>query len=88
MPSVLLVVTELRFLKSVLAEAAGGADPIGGNIFPGSAGSYAVIGIANGGIVFIAAGANVFFHNCISLDIFRIDDRLISALCINHTALR
>lgn len=53
----------LLFLEHVLAQAADGADPIGGDIFPGSAGGDAVIGIANGGVINIAAGADILIHS-------------------------
>ena len=56
----------LLLFKSVFAQTADGADPIFGNVFPGSAGGHTVIGIADSGIVFIAAGAGVFIHSNVS----------------------
>ena len=50
----------LRRIKSILAKAAGGADPIFGDVLPGCAGGYTVFGIAQGGVINIAAGALVF----------------------------
>ena len=57
----------LRLVKRVLAQPTDGAYPILRDVFPGGAGSYAVIGIAQLGIVYIAAGAFVFFHRCVLL---------------------
>ena len=53
------------FFKGVFAKAADGAFEVFGEICPRRAGGDAVVGIAEGRIVFIAAGANVFhsiFH--------------------------
>ena len=52
----------LCFLKCVLTQSADRADPAGGNVFPSSAGSHAVIRIPGGGVVLITAGADVFVH--------------------------
>ena len=47
----------------VLAGAAQGAHPVGGNLLPGSAGCYAVVGVTLSGIVDIAAEiADVLIH--------------------------
>ena len=67
----------LRFFEYALVQTANGADPIFGNLFPGGAGGNAVIRIAYSGIVFIAAGANVF-HSRFSLyssDLFAIESK-------------
>ena len=48
------------FFKCALVKSADGADEGFGKIFPFGAGGDAVFGIAYSGIVFIAAGANVF----------------------------
>ena len=42
-----------------------GADPIFGDIFPGGAGSDAAVGIADGGVIDIAAGADIL-HGAVS----------------------
>ena len=51
--------------EHVLAQAADGADPIFGDIFPGGAGSDAAVGIADGGVIDIAAGADIL-HGAVS----------------------
>ena len=56
----LFLIYLLRRIKGILAKAAGGADPIFGDILPGCAGGYTVFGIAQGGVIDIAAGALVF----------------------------
>ena len=61
----------LCFFKSVLAQAADGADPIFGNVFPLGAGSNAVFGITGGRIILITTGAQILFHNHFSLSIER-----------------
>ena len=48
------------YFEGVLAKAADGAFKVFGDFFPRGAGSDAVIGIADGGVVFIAAGTYVF----------------------------
>ena len=53
----------LFLYEYVLAEAANGANPIVGNVLKGGAGSDTAVGIANLGIVNIAAGAYVLFHS-------------------------
>lgn len=49
------------------AQAAGGADPIFGDILPGCAGGYTVFGVAQGGVVDIPAGAFVFHSSFLSV---------------------
>src|SRR5699024_10045843 len=49
-------------LEHILAETAGGANPVLRNVLPGCTGSNAVVRIADSGIVYIAAGANIFLH--------------------------
>ena len=49
----------LRLGESVLAKAADGAHPVLGNVFPGSAGRDAGIGIAYLGVIHVTAGAFV-----------------------------
>ena len=56
----LFLIYLLRRIKGILAKAAGGADPIFGDVLPGCAGGYTVFGIAQGGVIDIAAGALVF----------------------------
>ena len=51
--------------EHVLAQAADGADPILGDIFPGGAGGDAAVGVADGGVIDIAAGADVL-HDAVS----------------------
>ena len=51
---------QLCFGKAVLTHSAYGAGPILGNFLPRGAGSDAVIGIADSGIVLIAANAYIF----------------------------
>ena len=48
--------------ESVLAQTAGGADPIRRNLLPGGSGSDAVLGIAYRGIIDVAAGSNILIH--------------------------
>ena len=48
--------------KSVFAQAADRADPILRHILPSRAGSYTVIWVACGGVIDIAAGADIFTH--------------------------
>ena len=55
----------LFLLESVLVQPANGAGEILGQVLPGRAGGNAVIGIAEGGVVLVTAGANVF-HSGIS----------------------
>ena len=55
----------LFLLEGVLAEAADGALEVLGKLLEGGAGGDAVVGITEGGVVFVTAGANVF-HNRIS----------------------
>ena len=57
--SPLPLLSDLCFRERVLAQAADGAHPILGNVFPGGAGSDTGIGIAHFGIVNITAGALV-----------------------------
>ena len=46
-----------------LAYAAEGAYPVGGQVFEGGAGGYAIVGVALGGIILVVADvANVLFH--------------------------
>ena len=52
-----------RRIELVFPQAAGGANPVFGNVFPGRAGGYAVVGVAQGGVIDIAAGALVFHGN-------------------------
>ena len=56
----------MRFFEYFLAETAGRAYPILGNVFPRGTGCYAVIGVADCGIIFVSAGTNVY-HFCILL---------------------
>ena len=49
-------------LKLILRKAADGADPVLGQVFEAGAGLDAVVRVAKLGIVFIAAGADVFIH--------------------------
>ena len=58
---------KLFSLKHILAETANGAYKILGNFFPGCAGSDAVIGIADFGIINISAGTNILFHNMVKV---------------------
>ena len=58
---------QLRLIKRVLAQPTDGAYPILRDVLPGGAGSYAVVRVAQLGIVYIAAGAFVFFHRCVLL---------------------
>jgi len=53
--------------ERVLAQAADGAYPILGNVFPLGAGSDAAFGIAHFGIIDVTAGALVLFHDISSL---------------------
>jgi hypothetical protein len=53
----------LSGIKGVLAKTADGADPIFGNVLPDCAGGYAVVRVAQGGVIDIAAGALVFHGN-------------------------
>ena len=53
--------------ECILAQSAGGAYPILGDIFPGRAGCDTVVGIAFCRIIHIAARAFVFIHVCILL---------------------
>ena len=48
-------------LECVLIEAAGGAGEVFGKFFPLGAGGDAKLGVTFGGIVFITAGAKVFY---------------------------
>ena len=50
-------------LESILAQTAGGADPIRRDLLPGGSGSDAVLGIAYRGIIDVAAGANILIHD-------------------------
>ena len=50
----------LFLLESILTQSADGALEVLGQILKGGAGGDAVVGITNGGIVFVTAGANVF----------------------------
>ena len=51
-------------LEIFLAYSAQGAHPVFGNIGPCSAGSHAIVGVANFGVIYITAYyAYVFFHN-------------------------
>ena len=52
----------LRLLKDILAHSTDGANPAVGDLVPGGAGGDAVVGVACGGVVLIAAGANVLIH--------------------------
>lgn len=53
----------LRLFKLTLAQTTHGADPVGGDILPGRAGSHAVVGASHGRVIFIAAGANILIHH-------------------------
>ena len=59
---------KLFLFKGILIESAPRTNPIFGKIFPCSAGSYAVIRIADCGIIYIAAGANMLRHKSSSLN--------------------
>ena len=72
----------LFLLKGVLAEAADGALEVLGKLLEGGAGSDAVIGIADGGVVFVTARANVF-HNRHSFHKLAIDSRLYMTIAYN-----
>ena len=50
-------------LECVLAQTAGGADPIRRDLLPGGSGGDAVLGIAYRGIIDVAAGANILIHD-------------------------
>ena len=52
----------LRLLKDILAQAAGGAHPVVGDLVPRGAGGDAVVGVTHGGVVLIAAGADILVH--------------------------
>ena len=56
------IVCGLSLLKDVLAHSADGADPAVGDLVPGSAGGDAVVGIADSGVILIAAGADILIH--------------------------
>ena len=56
-----------HFRELFLAQAADGAHPIFGDIFPGRAGSDAVVRIAGFGVIDITAGALVLIHDAILL---------------------
>ena len=53
----------LRLFKLTLAQTTHGADPVGGDILPGRAGSHAVVGASHGRVIFIAAGADILIHH-------------------------
>ena len=53
----------LFLLKSVLTQSADGALEILGQVLEGGAGLDAVVGIADGRVVLVTAGANVFHGN-------------------------
>ena len=52
----------LFLLKNVLAQSAGGADPAVGDLVPGGAGGDAVVRVADGGVIDVAAGADILIH--------------------------
>jgi hypothetical protein len=52
----------LRFVEHIFAETADRADPIFWYIFPGCAGRYTVVGIADCRIIDITAGTFVHVH--------------------------
>ena len=58
---------DLRLLEIVFRKSAHRADPILWNIFPFSTWCNAIVRVADLGIVFIAARANVFIHNIVLL---------------------
>ena len=60
----------LFLLESVLTQSADGALEILGQILKGGAGLNAVVGIANGGVVLVTAGANVFHGMILLIDDF------------------
>lgn len=53
----------LSGIKGILAKTADGADPIFGNVLPDCAGGNTVVGVAQGGVIDIAAGAFIFHGN-------------------------
>ena len=57
-----LCLVQLLSLEHILAEAADGAGPILGDLFPGGAGRDAVVRIADGGVVDVTAGADVLHY--------------------------
>ena len=50
---------DLLLLKDILAHAAHGALPALRHILPGSAGGDAVLGVADSGVIDVAAGAHI-----------------------------
>ena len=62
--------TFLLFAEIILADSAKGAGKILGQIFKGGAGLNAVVGIADGGVVLVTAGANVFHGMILRIDEF------------------
>ena len=73
--------------KGVFAEAADGAYPILGYILPRSTGSDAVFLIADFGVIFITAGANIFhydnLHSAAVYDLKRSTSFCISSISHN-----
>ena len=58
-PDLFLPFVQLLSLEHILAEAADGAGPGLGDLFPGGAGGNTVVGISDGGVVDVTAGADV-----------------------------
>ena len=52
----------LSLLKDVLAQAAGGADPVLGDLLPGGAGGDAVVRVAYRRVIDVTAGADILVH--------------------------
>ena len=60
----------LFLLESVLTQSADGALEILGQVLKGGAGGNAVVGIADGGVVLVTAGTNVFHGMILLIDEF------------------
>ena len=75
------LINALDLVKSVLSQAADGAYPIFGDIFPGSTRGDAVVGIALSGIVNITTRTFVL-HNCYLLIIMNLKLYDILKLCM------
>ena len=64
-PSVIRADAFSELFKSILTQSANGTDPILADILPFGSGSDSVFRIADFGNVFVSAGTNVFYHNCL-----------------------
>ena len=61
----------LFLLKDILAHSTDGADPAVGDLVPRGARGDAVVRVACGGVVLIAAGADVLIHQKFLLDLLK-----------------